>query len=74
MDVDLHTDLLNKAERDKIAQAGEKIGDLAGAIINSNDGGIFNTYKENRYGNLLNDYIKNQEYQDYFLMKNIIRR
>ena len=37
---------------------GEKIGDLTGALANSNDEGIFNTYKENRFGNLLNDYIK----------------
>ncbi|UYI77765.1 MAG: AHH domain-containing protein [Fusobacterium varium] len=71
MDVDLHTDLLNKAERDKIAQAGEKIGDLAGAIINSNDGGIFNTYKENRYGNLLNDYIKKSGVSGLFLDEKI---
>lgn len=49
-------------------KAGEKIGDLAGAIANSNDGGVFNTYKENRYGNLLNDYIKNQGSQGCFLM------
>lgn len=71
LDVDLHTDLLNKAERDKIAQAGEKIGDLAEAIINSNDGGIFNTYKENRYGNLLNDYIKKSGVSGLFLDEKI---
>ena len=61
LDAELHTDLLNKSERDKIAQAGEKIGDLAEAIANSNDGGIFNTYKENRYGNLFNKYAANQK-------------
>ena len=71
LDVDLHTDLLNKEERDKIAQAGEKIGDLAEAIINSNDGGIFNTYKENRYGNLLNDYIKKSGVSGLFLDEKI---
>lgn len=71
LDVDLHTDLLNKAERDKIAQAEEKIGDLAEAIINSNDGGIFNTYKENRYGNLLNDYIKKSGVSGLFLDEKI---
>ena len=61
LDAELHTDLLNKSERDKIAQAGEKIGDLAEAIANSNDGGIFNTYKENRYGNLFNKYAASQK-------------
>ena len=67
LDAELHTDLLNKSERDKITQAGEKIGDLAGALANSNDGGIFNTYKENRFGNLLNDYIKKSGVSGLFL-------
>ena len=61
LDAELHTDLLNQSERDKITQAGEKIGDLAEAIANSNDGGIFNTYKENRYGNLFNKYAASQK-------------
>ena len=52
---------MNQSERDKIAEAGEKIGDLAGALANSNDGGIFNTYKENRYGNLFNKYAASQK-------------
>ena len=67
LDAELHTDLLNQSERDKIAEAGEKIGDLAGALANSNDGGIFNTYKENRFGNLLNDYIKKSGVSGLFL-------
>ncbi|MEH1738622.1 hypothetical protein V6948_00335 [Fusobacterium varium] len=58
---------MNQSERDKIAEAGEKIGDLAGALANSNDGGIFNTYKENRFGNLLNDYIKKSGVSGLFL-------
>ena len=67
LDAELHTDLLNQSERDKIAEAGEKIGDLAGVLANSNDGGIFNTYKENRFGNLLNDYIKKSGVSGLFL-------
>ena len=44
---------------------------MAEAIINSNDGGIFNTYKENRYGNLLNDYIKKSGVSGLFLDEKI---
>ena len=61
LDADLHTDLLNKDERDKIVEAGEKLGNLAEAIINPNDGGIGNTYKENRFGNLFNKYVSEQK-------------
>ena len=61
LDADLHTDLLDKDERDKIVEAGEKLGNLAEAIINSNDGGIGNTYKENRFGNLFNKYVSEQK-------------
>ena len=44
---------------------------MAEAIINSNDGGIFNTYKENRYVNLLNDYIKKSGVSGLFLDEKI---
>ncbi|MDR3259843.1 MAG: hypothetical protein LBT51_09585, partial [Fusobacteriaceae bacterium] len=55
---DLHTDLLNKFERDKIKEAGPKIGDLAKAITDTREGGIGNTYKENRQSRLLDEYAE----------------
>ena len=61
LDAELHTDLLNKDERDKLTEAGEKIGDLAEAMTNLNDGRIGNTYKENRFGNLFNKFASEQE-------------
>ena len=61
LDAELHTDLLNKDERDKLTEAGEKVGDLAEAMTNSNDGRIGNTYKENRFGNLFNKYVSEQK-------------
>ena len=53
MDVDLHTDLLNKAERDKIAEAGDYLEAIYEGITDSGVGGKNNTIKEKIYGNIL---------------------
>lgn len=71
LDADLHTDLLDKDERDKIVEAGQKIKDLVEATVKTNDGGIFNTYKENRFGNLFNEYIENTGVSGLLSSKNI---
>ncbi|MCI5724678.1 hypothetical protein [Fusobacterium sp.] len=46
MNADLHTDLANKEEREKITLAGRKVKTGAEAITNPNEGGINNTFKE----------------------------
>ncbi|UYI77762.1 MAG: hemagglutinin repeat-containing protein [Fusobacterium varium] len=53
LDVDLHTDLLNKAERDKIAEAGDYLEAIYEGITDSGVGGTGNTIKEKIYGNIL---------------------
>nr|WP_280729210.1 hemagglutinin repeat-containing protein [Fusobacterium sp. PH5-7] len=53
LDVDLHTDLLNKAERDKIAEAGDYLEAIYEGITDSGVGGKNNTIKEKIYGNIL---------------------
>jgi hypothetical protein len=55
LDVDLHTDLLNKSERDKVKNAGGKVVDLVKAIVKTNKGGIGNIYKESQFGRRLDD-------------------
>jgi filamentous hemagglutinin len=61
LDVDLHTDLLNQSEREKISKAGEKIGDFVDAIVDSGEGGVANTYKENRMGHEINQHFQEDE-------------
>ncbi|MDR3259846.1 MAG: hypothetical protein LBT51_09600 [Fusobacteriaceae bacterium] len=63
LDVDSHTNFLNKSERDRIKVIGQKIEDVAKAVTNTGKGGISNTYKENRFGRLLReDMVTNPHY------------
>ncbi len=50
IDANLHTDLANQEERDKLVDAGDKLNDVGNAIIDSGDGkGFTNTLKNNRF-------------------------
>ncbi len=72
LDANLHTDLLNSSERETLTEALEKLIDISSSITSPNEGGIFNTYKENRFGNLLNKYLKRKkEYTEILRDKNI---
>ena len=53
LDADLHTDLLNKDERDKIVEAGEVITAVIEGSLTNGEGGVLNTIKELLYGDLL---------------------
>ena len=65
LDAELHTDLLNQSERDKIADLGVNLSEIIQSIVNSDSGGVLNTYKAHKYGRLLNDFIdKTPKYKD----------
>ena len=63
LDADLHTDLLNKEERDKIIEAGEVITAIVEGSLDSGKGGIVNTIKELLYGDLVKH--KAEDYPGY---------
>lgn len=53
LDADLHTDLLDKDERDKIVEAGEVITAVIEGSLTNGESGVLNTIKELLYGDLL---------------------
>ena len=56
---------MNKEERDKIADLGVNLSEIIQSIVNSDSGGVLNTYKAHKYGRLLNDFIdKNLKYKE----------
>ena len=57
LDAELHTDLLNQSERDKIADLGVNLSEIIQSIVNSDSGGVLNTYKAHKYGRLLEAHI-----------------
>ncbi|MEH1740764.1 hemagglutinin repeat-containing protein [Fusobacterium varium] len=57
LDAELHTDLLNKSEREKIADLGVNLSEIIQSIVNSDSGGVLNTYKAHKYGRLLEAHI-----------------
>ncbi|WP_363149962.1 hemagglutinin repeat-containing protein [uncultured Fusobacterium sp.] len=59
LDAELHTDLLNQSERDKIAEAGEYLESIYKGITDSGVGGKINTIKEQIYGDMLKKAAEN---------------
>ena len=65
LDAELHTDLLNKSERDKIVDLGVNLSEIIQSIVNSDSGGVLNTYKVHKYGRLLEAHIdKDPKYKE----------
>ena len=68
LDAELHTDLLNQSERDKIVKAGDYLESIYKGITDPGVGGKENTIKEKVYGKLFKEkgqkshhYIKLEE-------------
>ena len=59
LDAELHTDLLNQSERDKIAEAGDYLESIYKGITDSGVGGKINTIKEQIYGDMLKKAAEN---------------
>ncbi|MDO4691197.1 MAG: hemagglutinin repeat-containing protein, partial [Fusobacterium sp.] len=62
LNAELHTDLIDKEKRDEIVSAGRKIVAVAESVVNPNEGGSYNTFKEALVGIYLDEFRKeNQE-------------
>ncbi len=62
LNAELHTDLIDKKKRDEIVSAGRKIVAVAESVVNPNEGGSYNTFKEALVGIYLDEFRKeNQE-------------
>ena len=65
LDAELHTDLLNKSERDKIADLGINLSEIIQSMVNHDSGGVLNTYKAHKYGRLLEAHMdKDPRYKE----------
>ena len=67
LDAELHTDLLNQSERDKIVKAGEYLEAVYDGITDPGVGGKGNTIKEKVYGKLFKE--KGQESHHYIKLE-----